>query len=1006
MFGHFFYVHRVVAFTFLGPPDSASAWQVHHRDGDPMNNRLDNLTYVSQSENVQHSYDSNPFRGSSRTALSTPVVWRKLATLQNWTESPSITSAAKSLGLSPYLVTKHCRSGIPFKGYQLKFGASSEPLRLPGEEWLPMKNPLTGHVVEGRQVSSFGRLRSSTGLVTRGCKTHSGYFTAALREDYQRYQTLVHRLVAYAFLGPPPTSQHTQVNHKDLNRSNNCVENLEYVTPSENVRHFHATLGYQNGKESGAVPVLARPYGSGDSWIGFPSMLEAAKVLGINRHSISKCTKGLAKRAGTHEFRLAETDQPNRLQGEKWRVGRLLVSEVPKACFSSKNFESSGAQPQVAGVFEGDEIVSVNGEPAASVEKKILAEGDPWNACSSSKPRHPVGSKGKGSRHVSFLVPFVGIREQLREGLPWISIGILTLLAGVSLVLLFTGWTVACLNDGGSTGKMLLVANLLCAFILLVPQGLPAEMMLLFIGAICCFFGILQPKELFAGCASDAVVTLALLFPIMRAMGDTGVPERFIGCVLGTAQGPRSLIFRMFFAVALLSGFFNNTPIVVMMVPLLQSLCLRQGVPCQAVLMPLSFAAQAGGSLTKMGSSINFVADAVFQPYGYKIGFFTLTSGCFFICLLGAAYCSLLGPKILESAQPGANSETSARNGGGENHFKVAFKASEHGPLIGATLEDLGLHRIPGVNEIALHRDWLRRGIELRSAFSASREEAEEHQLSAEDLIQVTCSAEGVAQLRHVRGLELCNDFELSLLGSMRRKRCLCEAAVKETLVGSTIDARRWKSELRCAVVASRGDAAETESAPGAAPGTGTVGARATQSFNGYVIQSGDVLLLETFKEMVGSDIWVENFGVVRLVPNSAPPRRGKPADSLRAVFIVVGLLAMIIIASCGDKAPSLPLMAVIFLCGIIMVKGLKLEEVYQEINGQVLLTIVGALALGRALEVSCLANCMAQCIIAVTKPIGTVAVKAGIYAATIGLGQFLNSAANVAIMGKRLGSR
>ena len=40
------------------------------------------------------------------------------------------------------------------------------------------------------------------------------------------------------------------------------------------------------------------------------------------------------------------------------------------------------------------------------------------------------------------------------------------------------------------------------------------------------------------------MVTLALLFPIMRAMGDTGVPERFIGCVLGTAKGPRDLIFR------------------------------------------------------------------------------------------------------------------------------------------------------------------------------------------------------------------------------------------------------------------------------------------------------------------------------------------------------------------------------------------------------------------------------------------------------------------------------
>ncbi|CAJ1409263.1 unnamed protein product [Effrenium voratum] len=57
--------------------------------------------------------------------------------------------------------------------------------------------------------------------------------------------------------------------------------------------------------------------------------------------------------------------------------GRLLVSEVPKACFSSKSFESSGAKPQelrtltrverqVDGVFEGDEILTVNGEPPPS----------------------------------------------------------------------------------------------------------------------------------------------------------------------------------------------------------------------------------------------------------------------------------------------------------------------------------------------------------------------------------------------------------------------------------------------------------------------------------------------------------------------------------------------------------------------------------------------------------------------------------------------------------------
>ena len=52
---------------------------------------------------------------------------------------------------------------------------------------------------------------------------------------------------------------------------------------------------------------------------------------------------------------------------------------------------------------------------------------------------------------------------------------------------------------------MLFVATLLCAFLLLVPQGVPADLMLLFLGASCCLFGILSSKLLFKGCASDAV---------------------------------------------------------------------------------------------------------------------------------------------------------------------------------------------------------------------------------------------------------------------------------------------------------------------------------------------------------------------------------------------------------------------------------------------------------------------------------------------------------------------
>lgn len=330
--GQWFYVHRVAALAFFGPPADASAWQVHHKDGDRQNNRLDNLMYVTRSENVQSSY-SNSSRRSAGTSLSMPVMWRNLGSESVWNVCSSIAAAAKELGASQKTISKHCRARLPMGHYQLKFVPPVEPDCWPGETWLPMKNPSTGHVMKMREVSSFGRLRSSKGLVSKGHKNRSGYFSTHLSQGAFNCHIQVHRLVAYAFLGPPPTPQHTQVNHKDLNPGNNCLDNLEYVTPAENVRHFYANVDYPQRKTGGNIPVLARPYGSKESWIKYSSMREAAGLVGTNTGRISRCARGLAKHAGSHEFRFAETDQPDRLQGEEWRpvdLNGLLQDKISR----------------------------------------------------------------------------------------------------------------------------------------------------------------------------------------------------------------------------------------------------------------------------------------------------------------------------------------------------------------------------------------------------------------------------------------------------------------------------------------------------------------------------------------------------------------------------------------------------------------------------------------------------------------------------------------------------
>ena len=332
--GHRFLVHRIVAFAFLGPPTEELAWQVHHKDGDGLNNRLDNLSYVTSSQNVQSSYRCNSSRGNASASISKPVIWRNLAKSHEWNTCPSIITAAKVLGLSRSTVVRCCLEGIPTGDFQIQFAPPAEPDCLPGEIWLPMRNPSTGHVVNGREVSSLGRIKSCNGLVTLGRSSRSGYFSVDLRQDWQCRKVMVHRLVAYAFLGPPPSPGHTQVNHKDLNPSNNWLENLEYVTPSENIRHFHSTVRFPLRKPGAHIPVLARPYGSNGSFTKYQSIVDASKVLGISAASISKCSRGLLRQAGTYEFRRAETSEPEHFHGEEWRavdVNGLLKDRASRA---------------------------------------------------------------------------------------------------------------------------------------------------------------------------------------------------------------------------------------------------------------------------------------------------------------------------------------------------------------------------------------------------------------------------------------------------------------------------------------------------------------------------------------------------------------------------------------------------------------------------------------------------------------------------------------------------
>ena len=312
-------VHRLVALAFLPPPPSETHTQVKHKDGDPANNRADNLEWVTRSENVRHSFDTNAERKSHASKQSKPVLGRRHGSEEEWVEYASGNAAARELGVDSGGVRACCRGKQKRAGeYEFKLAPLAEDQHdRPGEEWREVQLECGA----SRRVSNLGRMRTADGIITEGSERTDGHRVAQISGKTH----YVRRLVALAFLPPPPSDTHTQVNHEDGDPANSRADNLAWVTPSENVQHSYDTNAERKSSApKRSKPVLGRRHGSEREWVEYESASAAARELGVNQEGISNCCLGKAKRAGEYEFKLAPLaeDQHDR-PGEEWRDVKL-----------------------------------------------------------------------------------------------------------------------------------------------------------------------------------------------------------------------------------------------------------------------------------------------------------------------------------------------------------------------------------------------------------------------------------------------------------------------------------------------------------------------------------------------------------------------------------------------------------------------------------------------------------------------------------------------------------
>lgn len=166
--------------------------------------------------------------------------------------------------------------------------------------------------------------------------------------------------------------------------------------------------------------------------------------------------------------------------------------------------------------------------------------------------------------------------------------------------------------------------------------------------------GVVTPASLLAGFANPALATVLALLIVGQGLFATDAmdrPARMIARYAGGSSGRTIAITLM--AAATLSAVLNNTPVVVIFIPVLTVLAAQRNFAPSKALMPLSFLSILGGMTTLIGSSTNLLVAGVAKKDGIDISFFDITVPGLILAAVGAVYVLLIMPHILRDSGRG-----------------------------------------------------------------------------------------------------------------------------------------------------------------------------------------------------------------------------------------------------------------------------------------------------------------------------------------------------------------
>ena len=214
-----------------------------------------------------------------------------------------------------------------------------------------------------------------------------------------------------------------------------------------------------------------------------------------------------------------------------------------------------------------------------------------------------------------------------------------------------------------------------------VMEILPIEVTAMGAIGVLLLFDVLSWQETISGFSNPAVITIGAIFIMSRALVKTGFLEVFADFLAKKGGNQKWLtIFIFLLTVSIISGIINNTAAVAIFIPLGIDLCQRFRISPTKVLLPLSYAAIFGGTLTLIGTSTNLIVSSVMEEYNMiPFSMFEFTKLGVIFLVLGTIYNMIISKWFMPSRSIISSLTRKYHMGS----FLTEFKIGEDSPLIG-----------------------------------------------------------------------------------------------------------------------------------------------------------------------------------------------------------------------------------------------------------------------------------------------------------------------------------